>query len=111
MSEENQEQAVPVSEPIPVEEHTNENEQVKDKLAEFGETDLEHFTAKVTSNAVFGRQVVRKLLGLDTEKPFINVEHHTASQESNIVGVLDHSTYPPKVKGAVDGTASKSDAA
>jgi hypothetical protein len=91
---------------IPVHEHAEENEQVHDKLAEFGETDLEHFVTKVSSSRVYARQVIRKMLGLDTDKPFINPETHTVNQAGNVVGQLDHSTYPPKVIGTADGTKS-----
>ena len=94
-----------LTESVPVQEHADENARVHDKLAEFGETDLEHLISKVTSN-VYGRQVVRKLLGLDADKPFINPETQTSPQEKNQTGQLDHSTYPPKVKGTADGTKS-----
>ena len=92
-----------LTESVPVQEHADENAQVHDKLTEFGETDLEHFISKVTSN-VYGRQVVRKLLGLDADKPFVDLENHTSPQEKNICGQLDHASYPPKVKGTEDGT-------
>jgi hypothetical protein len=95
-------------ESVPVDDYTKENEQVKDKLAEFGETDLEQFLAKVTSDALFGKMVIRKMLGLDADKPFINIKNHTAPQENNIVGVLDHATYPPTVQGKTE--VSKDDA-
>ena len=98
---------------VPIDEYAKETEQVHDKLEEFGETDLNHFISKVTSN-VYGRQVVRKLLGLDADKPFLDPETHSSPQGGNgsthsggnITGQLDHSTYPPKVKGTTDGTKS-----
>ena len=90
----------------PIDEYAKENGQVKDKLAEFGETDLEQFTTKVGSNVVYARQVVRKLLGLDADKPFLLGNKLPSRQENNITGALDHSEYPPKLKEAPVKTAS-----
>ena len=99
-------EGVGLNQPEPIDEYSKQNEQVKDKLSQFGETDLEHFMSKVTSDAIYGKQVLRKMLGLDADKPFINLETYSSPQEKNQTGMLDHSTYPPKVKGTKDGTKS-----
>lgn len=89
---------VKVAEPTPTEDYAKENEQVKDKLAEFGQTDIERFIAKVTSDSIFARQVIRKLLGLDEELPMVFNKTAGSPQENNITGDLVHTTFPPLVK-------------
>jgi hypothetical protein len=93
---------VKVNEPVPVDDYTKENEQVKDKLAEFGAIDLQSFLQKVFSDSVYGKQVVRRLLGLDSEQPFVDVTQKSSPQEANVTGTLNHATFPPKLVGKED---------
>ena len=88
---------VEVNGPVSTEEATDENEQVKGKLAEFGQDNLEAFLVKMTSDAIFARKVTRSLLGLKNDQPIIFSTTSGARQEHNITGTLSHTEFPPKV--------------
>jgi hypothetical protein len=92
---------------VDTEEYASENEQAKDVLSKYGETDVEQFIAKVTSNSVFARRVLKDMLGIKQEGPVSFATTSGARQEHNITGVLDHSEFPPKIKNAGEPETKK----
>jgi hypothetical protein len=84
--------------------YSDDNEKAKDKLSQYGFTDVEQFVAKVASDSVFARAVVKDYLGVSDGAPVILAKVGSSPQEKNITGVLDHSEYPAKLKEAPDAS-------